>query len=704
MTRTTLLALAVLVAAVPTLAQPRPQNIVVPNHTFDPVIDGEPELATGARAVLGGGQLHLVQFDGPVRQGWLDALASAGARPLQYYPHDAYLVWLDATRAPAVEGLEFVRWRGLFHPAYKLAPALASRTGRVANVDVMFYDDGERQTTLDTLRSLGGTIHNVFPSQPDRAFWNAIVELDAARFADVAGLDTVLWLGHQSPRPILDDEMSDQIMAGNHPGNVPVTGYLAHLATLGVDGTGVIWSVTDSGVDYDHPDLAGKIVGGRNYPGCSPANPGDATSSGHGTHVAGIAMGDATAGFADGDGFLYGLGMAPGASIFAQNPICPTLQSWPPAGGWQELSKQGLLGGAVGANNSWTSGEGTQHGYQASERTHDFMVRDGDFDTGATAEPYTLVFSAGNSGGSGLTAPKEAKNLIVVANSLNFRQGNIDAISGTSSRGPAVDGRQIPTIAAPGSTITSARADGGGSCTSAIVPGTNNLYSFCSGTSMASPHVAGAVILITEWWRNRTGLDPSPALSKALLVNNAVDMAAADRWRNTEGWGRVNISNVIQPATQAFYLDQTVTFDATADQYQVSFPVDDPGQPVQVTLAWSDAPGAVGANPALVNDLDLTVETGGSTYLGNVFAAGWSTTGGSADTLNNLENVFVQTPGAMVTITVDATAINGDGVPLSGDATDQDFVLVCTNCVTLVSLFSDGFESGDTSAWSTTVP
>ena len=51
-----------------------------------------------------------------------------------------------------------------------------------------------------------------------------------------------------SLRPVLDDEMSDQIAAGNHPGGAPITGYAAHLATLGVDGTGVTWAISDTGV------------------------------------------------------------------------------------------------------------------------------------------------------------------------------------------------------------------------------------------------------------------------------------------------------------------------------------------------------------------------------------------------------------------------------------------------------------------------
>ena len=91
------------------------------------------------------------------------------------------------------------------------------------------------------------------------------------------------------------------------------------------------------------------------------------------------------------------------------------------------------------------------------------MVLDGNFDTTAV-EPFIEVFSAGNSGPSAntLTAPKEAKNLIVVAASQNYRAGSIDTIASFSSRGPSVDGRIVPTITAPGEQIASTRNDNGG--------------------------------------------------------------------------------------------------------------------------------------------------------------------------------------------------------------------------------------------------
>jgi subtilisin family serine protease len=673
-------------AGVPYAVVPDARQVRVPGFRFDPLVEGEPQVAPHLRADASRPGFRLVQLVGPSRDLWLSQLQGAGARILQYYPHNTYLVWSGPAAANAVAGLDFVRWQGLFHPVYKVNEDLRRRAGIIGNVDVMFFDDGDRKATLDALSRLGAEILQVFPSQPDKAFYNAILRLDAGAVDAVAALDAVLWLGYASPRPGLNDEMSSQIAAGNHSGGIPFIGYQSHLGTLGVDGSGVTWAVIDTGVDYNHPDLASRIVGGYSFSGIpfgcdSGSTPGnDCLDGGHGTHVAGILGGDATGGFTDANGFLYGLGVAPEYSIFAMNSIMGG--SWPPAGGWQEHSKRAVLGGAIGGNNSWRTLEPIPHGYQASERTHDLMVRDGNFDTPAVAEPFIEVFAAGNSGpGSfSLTAPNEAKNLITTAASRNFRAGDIDTLASFSSRGPAVDGRWVPTISAPGEAIASSRNDLGGSCSTSIA-GTNGLYAFCSGTSMAAPHTSGVVALVTEWWRGfNAGANPSPALAKALLVNGAVDMGAADIPNANEGWGRVDVTNIVAPATPAEYWDQTTTFASTGETFQVTLGVTDPGRPVKVTLAWSDAAGAVGANPALVNDLDLRVVDGANTYFGNRFTAGWSATGGAPDPLNNLENVFIQSPGGSVTLTVAATAINGDGVPYNGDTTDQDFALVCSNC------------------------
>lgn len=629
---------------------------------------------------------HLVQWFGPPRQIDLDSLRGAGLEPLQYYPGNAYLVWGNEDAANRASSNRNVRWLGDFVEEFKPSADLAKRVGLIENVAVLFYNDGAPEQTISALQNAGGRVLRSYPAQPDKRFLEAIVAVDASRTAAFAQIPQVLWYGYQSPKAEFEDEMSSQIVAGNYAGGIPQLGYLGFLGTLGLDGTGVTWAVTDSGVDLTHPEFVGRIAGGYTYPGC-PAGTGpgdDNPGGGHGTHVAGILAGPGVLGLVDSNGFNYGLGVAPGAQIFAQNPICVGSVPWPPIGGWQELSKRALAGGAVGTNASWTSGEGTAHGYQNSERTFDFIVRDGDFDTAGVAEPFYFVFSAGNSGSgaSTLTAPKEAKNPIVVGSSLNQRTGSIESIAGSSSRGPAVDGRYFPTIAAPGAQIASTRRlDQASQCTNTIA-GTSNQMSFCSGTSMAAPHVSGLGALLVQWWRmNNAGENPSPAMLKALMVNGAQDMQDVGTIpNNTEGWGRVHLPDTLADGISRHYIDQSEVIDNSGDVYELQVGVVDADNPLRISLSWSDAPGAVGANPALVNDLDLEVDVDGQTYLGNVFASGLSATGGSADSRNNTENVFLASATGAVTIRVRGTTVPGDGVPFSGDSTDQDFALVCTNC------------------------
>lgn len=670
------------------VASPVVKVISFGSVSFDPLNRAMPE-ANGYRTAADGKGLRFVQFDASIRGEWLEDLGRYGLRPLQYYPHDTYLVWSDAGAAESVRSWPQVRWQGEYRPDWKFESGLDKRSGLIRNVAVHFYNDGDVHAILAALRANGANVLNHGPAQSDGVFHDAWIEVEAAQLAKLAELPQVVWLEYASPKPILDDEMSSLIEAGEYDGAVPQlgTGYLSWLSALGYNGTGVIWSVIDSGIDLTHPDFAGRIAGGTTYTGCPAGNgPGDDPSTGgHGTHVAGIIGGDGAAGFTDGNGFHYGIGVAPGVQFWAQNPICSGGVSWPPSGGWQRLSKDALAGGAIGGNASWTTGESGGTTYTAGARAMDQMVRDGDFDT-VPNEAFMLVFSAGNSGpGAGtLTAPKAAKNPIITASSRNFRVGSIDAISGFSSRGPTQDGRFGITIAAPGEQIASARRVAGASQCSTAIGGTSNNYAFCSGTSMAAPHASGAATLLTQWWRdNNGGATPSPAMIKALLVNGAVDMSGVAAIPNTiQGWGRVHVPGSMGlDYLTSEYIDQSIVFDTVGEVYEVTFGVAETDKPLKVSLTWTDAAAAAGANPTLVNNLDLEVDTDGQTYLGNVFSGGMSTTGGTADSLNNVENVFVAAPGGSVTIRVRATNLPGDGIPDVGSLTDQDFALVCRNCV-----------------------
>jgi hypothetical protein len=167
-----------------------------------------------------------------------------------------------------------------------------------------------------------------------------------------------------------------------------------------------------------------------------------------------------------------------------------------------------------------------------------------------------------------------------------------------------------------------------------------------------------------------------------MLVSAAVPLDEGPPAPNSNvGWGLANLERMVAADDPLWIVDQTQVLGDTGSTWQQQVQVADPSQPLRVTLAWTDDAAAAGASPTLVNDLDLTVATAGQTYLGNNVENGWSVAGGEADRLNNLEDVHVQFPGGAAVITVTVANLPGDGVPYNADLTDQDFALVCRNCL-----------------------
>lgn len=682
---------------------PRAGRIMLGERSFDPLTDAPEAAATPPLSPAGYG-LWLIQLDAPLKGEWAQALESAGIATLQYVPANVLLVWGRAAEVSAARSQSWVRWAGAYTPSFRSAAALRAATGTVSGLEVFFYAGADADGVRSALAALGARVDYVQRAQPDGRFAIARISAPATALDAIAALPEVVFVD-QVAEPEHDDELPNQITAANFDGGgQPVVGYLDWLDSIGLSGgAGVNWAVADSGSDIDHPDLAPAYVGGANAPGCPTGTPGDDTG-GHGSHVAGTILGRGTGDFSgpaqerDGQAFYFGQGVAPRAGLFPLRTIASGCSGWSEQDRSRVALESGL--GIAGSNNSWNNSSSSPRlTYGTSERTHDIMVRDGNFNT-AASEPFLLAFSAGNAGsGSGtITGPKAAKNMIVVGSTSNGRGGvNFNLMSGFSSRGPLADGRLAPTLSAVGGSTASTRRAEGGSCGTAIA-NTNGLYSNCSGTSMSTPMVSGGAILAIEWWRARNnGAEPSPAMLKAMLVNSARDLPGAapggtgnDGSRaipnNDEGWGIMDLKAMLAPTVRGIYRDQLQVFTAAGQQSQLSIAAADPTQPLRVSVVWTDAPGAasLGAAPALVNDLHLEVEQGANFYRGNVFNGGFSQTGGSADALNNIESVYLQNPGAAaLTVRVQASAINGDA--LSGNGTPgaprQDFALLCTNCV-----------------------
>jgi len=226
---------------------------------------------------------------------------------------------------------DFVAWTGLFHPAYRLAKNLNSISGEIKFLSVGVYPPGKGIEVERYIQNLNGIIFGSSSAQEHRGIYHRIIAtLDSNNLNALAKHPSVRWIELIStPEP--EGEKECQIVAGNlssdlPPNTVPIRGYKEWLQEIGVDGTGVIISICDTGIDANadnnrngHPDIKGRQVQFINYTSEPSENLKD--TDGHGTHVAGIALGSANTGQKENDGFFWGQGIAPGAKYINQKCI-----------------------------------------------------------------------------------------------------------------------------------------------------------------------------------------------------------------------------------------------------------------------------------------------------------------------------------------------------------------------------------------------
>jgi hypothetical protein len=247
--------------------------------------------------------------------------------------------------------------------------------------------------------------------------------------------------------------------------------------------------------------------------------------------------------------------------------------------------------------------------------------------------------------------------------STDLTAGNKEQMAGFSSRGPTDDGRIKPDIVAPGTWVLSGYSDmhqeGYGDATNPRnglyqsdgwgMP-RNQYYKHFGGTSMSNPIAGGAAAVVRDYYQKAKGIAASAALVKATLINTAVDMLDENNDGANdndfpipnvhEGWGRINLVAATSSSQQ--YVENAAGL-STGGNASYQFMIGAAGSPFKVSLVWSDYPSTAAAAANLVNDLDLVVTSpSGAVYRGNVFSGGWSQTGGSADRVNNVENVYVQ--------------------------------------------------------------
>jgi serine protease AprX len=637
--------------------------------------------------------LVLVQFERFGEPGMVQRVASSGAEMVQPLAPVSYIVWADAPQTQRIRRLNGVRWAGVLPSHARVSDTVTPETSTL------------RVTVVGDPPDLGGQLSSARP-HPFTSVTGHVVEVTGGltKALEVAALPQVYSVADGGGTPALRDELSSQVVAEGTPKSGVEPGYQDFLKSIKADGSRVVISHVDGGVDFNHPDLQGRVKACISYSSidtCAANNHDDVI--GHGTHTLGIILGTAASGVGDIDGFHYGQGIAPGAKAVVQNAIGLTSE-YDFGGGFRPLYRDAQLEGAIVSGNSWGPA-GTPQGYDKDTREFDTIVRDANVKKPGHQE-MALVFSIMNGGGGKSTqgSPDEGKNIIGVGGTGNRGVGapGHDDLCTCTAHGPALDGRLLPTLVAPGQQVISTRAAQGTLCgipflgwsplTPALETPPSPLHAGCTGTSMASPHVTGGYAVFVDWYRRHFKRTPSPALVKAAFVNGADDLAGAQDAdgqkmshipNNQQGWGRFNLGNVMGSWIRgAAHIDQSVVFARSGERHSIAVKPIDPSKPIKATLAWTDAPGpGLGKKtPAWVNDLDLVVKSGKRTWLGNVFAAGWSKLGGRPDRMNNVENVYVRRAGrAPYRITIDAANIIGNGLLARAGMTDQDFALVVTN-------------------------
>lgn len=276
-------------------------------------------------------------------------------------------------------------------------------------------------------------------------------------------------------------------------------------ASLGVSGTGAVVAGMDTGVDWLHPALH------FNYRGYSPHGPAvhvgnwydPVTGSqypiddhGHGSHTLGTAVG------------REGIGVAPGArwiGVKVLDRYGYGYDSWIHAGFQWLLAPDGDPSLAPDVVNcSWGEENGASTVFQNDIRA-------------LRAAGIFVVFANGNSGPTPGTviSPASLPEAFAVGASDPY-----DGVAGFSSRGPSPWGEVRPHVVAPGVSVRSA------------LPG--GTYGRMSGTSMATPHVAGLVALLRA-------VSPNLSITQTayLITATAVPFSTTIP-NNDSGWGRID--------------------------------------------------------------------------------------------------------------------------------------------------------------------
>jgi hypothetical protein len=612
--------------------------------------------------------LYIVQFvTQPLRE-FSAAIEGLGGTAYYFIANHARLVKMSPAVCEKVAALPYVRWVGPYHPAYRLEEFMRDNRARAAelfpslryNIQVFEAGMAQKEAVAARIEKLGGMIDRTHAGK-----YLLEATLTPEQLFEVIRWDEVLFVDRWSP---YEEDMDIVRAIGGADFLETVAGYT---------GQGVRGEAFDGGCNVNHPDFASRPL----------LLHGSVGVAAHGTATAGVCFGDGT-----GDPQARGL-MPDGQGIAADY----------------------VYVGMTGTSRYDHAGELLQDPYYAvfqtssvgSSRTTEYTTISADTD--AMLFDFDVVHCQSQSNaGTRYSRPQAwAKNIVSggAVRHYNTATRDDDCWCSGASIGPASDGRIKPDLCFFYDYTWTTYSSGSG-------------YGEFGGTSGATPSICGYIGLFHQMWSDGifgnevyppgtgpSGYDvfdnrPHGATAKAVMINTASPYdffgTSHDMTRVHQGWGMPDLQYLYDMRDQFSFVDETELLQ-NLESVEYSAYVE-PGDPqLRLTLVYSDPAGLPSSSQQRINDLTLKVTSpSAEVYWGNwgLLEGNWSVAGGSPNTVDTVENVFIQNPESGVWIVeIIASEINDDG-HVETPEWDADFALIATGAFmptgALKIVFPDG--------------
>ncbi len=618
------------------------------DHSFDP-LEQAPVVAH-ALSARSTNSLYLVQFiSTPLIEYRLD-IESLGGQIHRFLTDHTFLVEISRNEVEQVDALPYVRWTGPYHPEYRvekfLRRALVGAAPRLLeqrySIMVCSRDHDRQVDVANLILNLGGLVHFTTPG--------------GYRMEATLTHEQLLEVVHSNDVQYVDRWGGPGEMDMNIVRSVGGADYLEGLT--GWSGEGVRGEIFDTELRTTHQE----------WPNAPIIHSNGTSGSYHGTSCYSI-------NFAQGvDSSARGL-VPSGQGIFFL---------------YSESSQFGGSKSRYDANQELIDPAGPyravfQTSSVGSSRTTLYTTISAETDDYLFQYPVLSTQSQSNAGDQMSRPQAWAKNIVSVGGIYHYGTADRsdDRWNYGASIGPAEDGRVKPDVAYFYDGIRAAYGSG------------NSSYTDFGGTSAATPETAGHFGLLFQMWHEQvwtghggdaTVFDSRPemATAKAMIINHAYRYdwtqggPNSDIDRDIQGWGTADVRNLYDRAAFTMIVNESdLIAPLETRTYNVNVAAGE--EEFNVTMVYTDPMGTPGAAHHRVNDLSLKVTAPSSTvYWGNngLRSDNTSTSGGNSNTIDTVENVFIQNPEAGTwTVQVFGDEIVQDSHVETPDL-DADFALV----------------------------